>query len=173
MNINSVIREISSDNETCDKIEGSLSEFYVFGINSSVNHKPVVPFNVKSNTLYKICFSLGEAKSISSCSTLSFTYLAQKPIISENVRGYETYFTKDLINKEILTLSEKLGLFKPELPMMFLVNQNQEWRINEIFKSMIDESAGTYADNTEMIRTLIHELILFSQRLLTVDTNSV
>lgn len=168
MNINSGIREISNDNETCDKIEGSLSEFYVFGIRSAVNHKPDASFKVKSNTFYKICFSLGEAKSISNCLTLSFTYLAQKPIISETVGGYEVYFTKDLLNKRILTLSEKLGLFKPELPMTFLVNQNQEWRINEIFKSMIDESTGTYVDSTEMIRTLIHELILFTQRLVFV-----
>lgn len=169
MNMNPGIRKMSNDSKTRDKIDVNLSEFYVLGIRSSISQKPQVSHNVKPNALYKICFSIGEAGSIPGCSILSFSNLDQKPIISDNVTDYETYFTKDLLDKRALTWSEKLGLFKPQLPMAFLVNRNQEWRINEIFKSMVDESAGTYFGKNEMIRTLILELILFTKRLIPVD----
>ena len=160
MDMYSGSRKILNDKETFNKMDDDLSGFYVFDMRSEVNHKPEVSFDVKSNAYYKICFT-----SISNDSTLSFTYLAGRPKISENADACEIYFTKELLNKEILTLSESLGLFKPELSMSFLVNQNQEWRINEIFKGMINERNETYPGKTEMFGTLIHELILFTQRL--------
>jgi hypothetical protein len=169
MNINSGTREMSNDSKTRDKIEVDLPEFYVLGTGASISQKPQVSHNVKSNALYKICFSIGKAGAIPCRSFLSFHNLDQKPVISDNVADYEAYFTEDLLDKGSLTLSEKLGLFKPQLPMTFLVNRNQEWRINEIFKSMVDESTNTYFGKNEMIRTFILELMLFTRRLIPVD----
>jgi hypothetical protein len=39
-------------------------------------------------------------------------------------------------------LLEKLELFKSEQPMMLLISRRREWRVKEIFGSMLDESTG-------------------------------
>ena len=143
-------------------------DLYVFRISSAINQKLGLSPDMKSNNLYSISFTIGKANAI-----LSFSPTAQEPANIKNVTGYEIYFTKELLNKETIMLSEKLELFKSELPMMFLISRHQEWRVKEIFESMLDESTRTDFHRNEMIRTLMHELILFSQRLLTVDTNSV
>ncbi|MDR6940845.1 hypothetical protein J2W55_000673 [Mucilaginibacter pocheonensis] len=69
---------------------------------------------------------------------------------------------KELLDKEAIRLSEKLELFKSEVPVMFLISRHQEWRVKEIFESLVDESTKTNLCRNEMMRTLIHILILFS-----------
>ncbi|WP_114940775.1 hypothetical protein [Mucilaginibacter endophyticus] len=163
MTINSEILEVLNENEICDKAEDSLSGFYVFSKGITVNNKSEVFFNINSEAHYKICFF-----SKSGYPTLSFTYLNPQPIVPDNINGYQTYFTESLLSKELLALAVKFDLFRPEMPARFLVSNNQEWRINEIYKSMIDECSGSYRNKPEMVRTLIHELILFTRRLVPV-----
>jgi len=136
-------------------------DFYMFRIGSDIIMFP----GAKLNTLYSISFTVGEANAI-----LSFSHMAQEPANIRDATGYEIYFTKDFLNKETATLLEKLKLFKSELPMMMLTSRPQEWRVKEIFESLLDECTRTDSDRNEMIRTLLHELILFSQRLLTINT---
>lgn len=143
-------------------------DLYVFRISPDINQKLGLSPGVKSNTLYSISFTIGKANAI-----LSFSNTVQKSTTTKNVSGYEIYFAKELLDKEAIRLSEKLELFKSELPVMFLICRHQEWRVKEIFESLLDESAKTDLYRNEMMRTLIHILILFSQRLITIDTNPV
>jgi hypothetical protein len=152
-----------------DKTEANLSGFCVLGTRSSINQEPEVFLNTMPDAVYKIGFTIAEAGAISSSSILSFSYLDQKPVVSDNVADYEIHFTKDFLGKAALSLSEKIGLFKRQLPAKFLVSQNQEWRIIEIFKSMIDECIEISFGKKEMIKTLIHQLLLFTRRLKTID----
>ena len=143
-------------------------DLYVFLISSDKNQKSGLYPDMKSNNLYSISFTIGKANAI-----LSFSRTDQKTINTKKIAGYEISFAKEFLNKETIILSEKLELFKSELPVMFLISRHQEWRLKEIFEIMLDESTRTDLHSNEMMRTLMHELVLFSQRLLTVDTNSV
>lgn len=142
-------------------------DLYVFRISPDINQKLRLPLGVKSNTLYSISFTKGNANAV-----LSFSNTVQKPATTKNAVGYELYFAKELLDKEAIRLSEKLGLFKSELPVMFLISRYQEWRVKEIFESLLDESTKTNLYRNEMMRTLIHILVLLSQRLITINTNS-
>jgi len=160
-------------------IEANQSEFYVFHIRSHIDQKLGMTLSVKSNTLYSISFiiinypfHLSVAPSTSNYSRLSFARALQESTSAGNVERYETYFTADFLNKKAIELSEKLKLFNSQLPMTFLIGQNREWRIKEIFESMLNESVKADAHRNEMMRTLIYQFILFSQRLTLVDINS-
>ena len=141
-------------------------DLYVFRISPDINQKLGLSRGVKSNILHSISFTKGKANAI-----LSFSNTVQKSTTTKNALGYELYFAKELLDKEAIRLSEKLGLFKSELPVMFLISRHQEWRIKEIFESLLDESTKTDLYRNEMMRTLIHILILFSQRLVNINTN--
>jgi hypothetical protein len=143
-------------------------DLYVFRISSDINQQSGLPPGIKSDTLYSISFTVGKANAI-----LSFSNTVQKPTITKNVSGYEICFAKGLVNKETSMLSEQLKLFKPGLPAMFLISRHQEWRVKEIFECLLDESTKTDVYRNEMIRTLIHILILFSKRLATIGANLV
>jgi hypothetical protein len=141
-------------------------DLHVFRISADINQKSGLSPGVKSNTLFSISFTVGKANAI-----LSFSNTVQKSTITKNVSGYEICFAKGLLNKETSMLSEQLELFKPGLPVMFLISRHQEWRVKEIFECMLDESNKTDLYRNEMMRTLIHLLMLFSQRLVTTGTN--
>lgn len=172
--------EISNANAPERNIETNQSGLYVFSIRSHIDQKSGMSLSVKSNTLYRISFTiinyprhLTDAPSISNYSLLSFSRAVQESTNAGNIEHYETYFTTDFLNKKAIELSEKSKLFNSPLPMSFLVGQNQEWRVKEIFESMLNESVKADAYRNEMMRTLIYEFILFSQRLTPVDVNSV
>ncbi|MDR6941564.1 hypothetical protein [Mucilaginibacter pocheonensis] len=123
-------------------------------------------FQVRGKLADQIPFHYGKTNAI-----LSFLNTIQKSTTAKNTAGYELCFAKELLDKEALRLSEKLELFKSEVPVIFLISRHQEWRVKEIFESLLDESIKTNLCRNEMMRTLIHIPILFSQRLITIDTN--
>jgi len=138
----------------------------VFPVNAHMTEKSG-SFEVKSYTIYRIGFTIGKVYPV-----LSFSNTVPKPTTTEGVSGYEIYFTKELLDKEAIILSEKLELFKSELPAMFLVKRHQEWRVREIFESLLNESTKTDIYRDEMMRTLIHILLLFSERLIRIGSDS-
>lgn len=140
-------------------------DLYVFRISPDINQQSGLSPSVKSNALYSISFTINKANAI-----LSFSNEVQRSMNTRNAVGYEIYFSKELLDEEAIRLSGKLELFKPELPMMFLVSRHQEWRVKEVFECLLDESTKTDLYRNEMMRTLIHVLILFSRRLVICET---
>lgn len=127
--------------------------------------------NQKFDILCKIDFVIDKSKAISNRSILSFSHSTGKPVRAGNVPDYEIYFTKEFLDSGTLALSEQLELFKSQLPIMFIVNQELKWRIMEIFESIGNADVKADLYKNELIRTLIHELILFTRRLVLVDAN--
>jgi hypothetical protein len=169
MSINSVNQGILKTDSPADNMEGNQSGFYPFCMNTHINQR--VHLQLKSESLYNISFSISEDTSISN-SVLSFSCTIQQPANFENFKGYEIYFTKDLLNNESVNLAEKLKLFNSQQPVLFPINHNQAWRIKEIFESMLVESTKTDLYRNEMMKTLIHVLILFALRMANENSKS-
>ena len=168
MSINPIIQRIPNVEATKNN-EVAQPELFMF-CRDSVNQNAGLSGEVKSKMLYKISFSNSKAELKAICSVLSFFQTGHELINTENVVGYEISFTKDFLSEDTIRLSEKLKLFKSHLPVTFLINKNQEWRVKELFESLFNENTRTDFHRNEMIRTLMHGLILFSQRLVCVDT---
>lgn len=81
---------------------------------------------------------------------------------------YECSFTPDYLSKKAAEVSQIMNLFNPAMPTAFLVSCTQEWRIEEIFESMIEESLVKRPCKNEMLQNLITEIAIFTQRLIPV-----
>ncbi|NVM67288.1 hypothetical protein FHW88_005609 [Mucilaginibacter sp. SG538B] len=129
--------------------------------------------NENRDNLCRIDFVIDASKTMSGHSLLSFSYSTGKTVSAGNVPDYEIYFTKDFLDAGTFALSEQLGLFRSQLPIIFIVNQEFKWRINEIFESI--NTAATKADlyQNELIRIHIRELILFTRRLILININQL
>ncbi|RAV55106.1 hypothetical protein DIU36_18045 [Mucilaginibacter rubeus] len=129
--------------------------------------------NEKRDNLCRIDFVIDASKTMSNHSLLSFSYSTGKPVRSGNVPDYEIYFMKDFLDSGTLALSEQLGLFRSQLPIMFIVNKEWKWRINEIFESINNVASKADLYQNELIRIHIRELILFTRRLKLINTNQL
>ncbi|WPU96931.1 hypothetical protein SNE25_15525 [Mucilaginibacter sabulilitoris] len=123
-------------------------------------------------SLAMISFPIHESRfpPVANCSTLLFMHPeAKQPEQYKDGKCYECSFTPNYLCKKSVEISQIMNLFNSEISTAFLVNHTQEWRIEEIFESMIEESLVNRPFKSEMLQNLITELSVFTQRLIPVD----
>lgn len=164
----------------CDSIAGGPSMFQVYHTPLDGRQIPGQSSKQLNSNLYKISLATinypihySGFPPVANCSTLFFIHPLAKHY-EEYKEGiyYECTFTPDYVDEITGGRSEKDKLFNPESPTAFLINRTQEWRIEEIFESMLEENGVIRPYKSEMLQNLIAEIALFSLRLIPVNLKS-
>lgn len=110
---------------------------------------------------------------VANCATLLFIHPnAKQSGQCKEWTSYECFFARDYLSKKTVEVAQVMDLFNPMTPTAFLVSKRFERRIEEIFESMIEENLTMQQFRNEMLKNLITELVLFTQRLIPVELKS-